>query len=630
VSTGAPYTIPGLWPSPLSPRLIASTLRLGELCWDTDGATLVWLEGRGDHGMAVAQASGGPIRDLTPDRSVRARIGYGGGDLTVAHGDLYFVGAEDQRIYRRPLRGGLGRPITPAFGEASTPAVSPDGRWVVYVHSYEGVDSLLAVPTDGSQLPQRIAGGRDFFMQPVWHPSGEWIAWVEWDQPNMPWDGTELRLARLDTSSGNLRLSEVRRVAGGADTAVFQPAFSPDGRTLYFVSDAPGWGHLFAFDLASGSLRQLTDGACEYGRPAWNQGMRAFAVLPSGRIAAVRQERGFESLVIVDPEQGRLDPLALPPYTSFVHPVAPLRGERIACVASAGTVPPRLVVVDLHGAEPAVTILRHADPELVPSEGFSVPRPFSWTVDGTDVHGLYFPPVPPLPPGAAPPPLIVSVHGGPTSHVSATWRPYAQYFATRGWAVLEVNYRGSTGHGRPYMLAGRGRWGIVDVEDCLAGVEALGAQGLADPRRAVIFGGSAGGYTVLQSLVTYPGRYRAGVCLFGVSNLFTLASDTHKFEARYLDLLVGALPAAADRYRERSPIFHADRIVDPLIIFHGDQDRVVPLDQSETIVASLKARGVPHEFHVYQGEGHGWRRPETIEHFLRATERFLRQHVILA
>jgi len=193
-----------------------------------------------------------------------------------------------------------------------------------------------------------------------------------------------------------------------------------------------------------------------------------------------------------------------------------------------------------------------------------------------------------------------------------------------------VNYRGSTGHGRAYMLAGRERWGIVDVEDCLGGVDALGAQGLAAPRRAVILGGSAGGYTVLQSLVTYPGRYRAGVCLFGVSNLFTLASDTHKFEARYLDLLVGPLPEAAERYRQRSPIFHADRIVDPLILFHGDQDRVVPLDQSERIVASLRARGVPHEFHVYQGEGHGWRRPETIEHFLRATERFLRQHVLFA
>ncbi len=630
MSTGAPSPIPGLWPSPLSPRLVASTLRLGELCWDSDGSALVWLEGRGDHGMAVVQpARGGPIRDLTPDRSVRARVGYGGGDLTVANGDLYFVGAEDQRIYRRPLSGGPARPITPAFGDVSSPAVSPDGRWVVYVHSYEGEDSLLAVPTDGSQLPQRIAAGRDFYMQPAWHPSGEWLAWVEWDQPNMPWDGTELCLARVDVSCGVPRLLEVRRAAGGPDTAVFQPTFSPDGRTLYFVSDSPGWGHLFAFDLASGALRQLTDGAFEYGRPAWNQGMRAFAVLPSGRIAAVRQEQGFETLVIVDPAQGRTVPLSLPPYTSFVHPAAPTRGERLACVASAATVPPRIVTVDLEGPETAITVCRHADPELVPPQDLSAPRPVSWKVDGTEVFGIYFPPVPRLPAGSAPP-LIVSVHGGPTSHVSATWRPYAQYFATRGWAVLEVNYRGSTGYGRSYMLAGRGTWGVADVEDCLAGVEALASQGRADPRRAAIFGGSAGGYTVLQSLISYPGRYRAGVCLFGVSNLFTLASDTHKFEARYLDLLVGPLPEAAARYRERSPIFHADRIVDPLIIFHGDQDRVVPLDQSETIVASLKARGVPHEFHVYRGEGHGWRRPETIEHFLRATERFLRQHVVFA
>lgn len=619
--------------APLSPRLVAATLRLGELCWDTDGTALVWLEGRGDHGMAVVQhADGGATRDRTPDRSVRARVGYGGGDLTAAHGYLYTVGADDQRIYRQPLWGGLARPITPGFGEVSSPTVSPDGRWVVFVHSYEGVDSLLAVPADGSQLPWRIAGGRDFFMQPAWHPSGEWLAWVEWDQPNMPWDGTELRLARVVPSGSGFRLADVHTVAGGRDTAVFQPAFSPDGRTLFFVSDAPGWGHLFAYDLRDGTLRQLTAGPYEYGRPAWNQGMRAFAVLPSGRIAAVRQERGFESLVVLDPAAPAAEPrvLSLPPYTSFVHPVAPPDAERIACVASAGAVPPRLVVVDLEGGTPSVSVRRYADAELLPPDQLSEPRVISWTVEGVEVFGLYFPPAPHSRSEAGPPPLIVSVHGGPTSHVSATWRPYAQYFATRGWAVLEVNYRGSTGHGRAYMLAGRERWGIVDVEDCLGGVDALGAQGLADPRRAVILGGSAGGYTVLQSLVTYPGRYRAGVCLFGVSNLFTLATDTHKFEARYLDLLVGPLPEAAERYRQRSPIFHADRIVDPLILFHGDQDRVVPLDQSERIVASLRARGVPHEFHVYQGEGHGWRRPETIEHFLRATERFLRQHVLFA
>lgn len=618
--------VPGAWASPLVPRLLASTLRLGELCWDSDGTTLGWLEGRGDAGVAVVQpAAGGPVRDLTPDRSVRARVGYGGGDITLAHGKLYFVAAEDQRLHARPLTGGLGGPITPPFGEAASPTVSPDGRWVVFVHSFEGMDALLAVPTDGSQLPVRLAAGRDFYMQPVWHPSGRSLAWIEWDQPNMPWDGTELRLAEVEFDGGVPRLGSVRTVAGGPEIAVFQPAFSADGRELLFVSDEPGWGHLFAYDLERGSVRQLTSGEAEFGRPAWLQGMRSYAPLPDGRVAAVRQEGGFESLVVVGPATGG-ETRVPSEYASFVHPVASPSAPLVACVASAGRIPPRVVVFDLRSAEGAPSVRRYADAELVPPEELSDPQPLSWRVGDEEAHGLFFPPVPS--PAGSLPPLLISVHGGPTSHVSATWRPYAQYFATRGWAVLEVNYRGSTGYGRAYMLKGREAWGVVDVEDCAAAVTELGRRGLADPRRAVIMGGSAGGYTVLQSLVAYPGRYRAGVCMFGVSNLFTLASDTHKFEARYLDRIVGPLPEASERYRERSPLFHADRIVDPLILFHGDQDRVVPLDQSERIVASLRARGVPHEFHVYQGEGHGWRKVETIEHFLRTTERFLREHVL--
>lgn len=629
--TGPSLAIPGLWPSPLSPRLVATTLRLGEPCWDSDGRALAWVEGRGDQGVAVVQsASGGAVRDLTPDRSVRARVGYGGGDLTLADGALFFIGQEDQRVYRQPLHGGPPAAITPGYGEASSPTVSPDGRWLVYVHSYEGSDALLVVPADGSSLPQRLASGRDFYMQPVWHPTGDLLAWVEWDHPSMPWDGSELRLARVVVEGGLPRLTEVRTVAGGPDTAIFQPAFSPDGRTLYFVSDAPGWGHLFAYDLASGTLRQLTEGEVEFGRPAWNQGMRTYAVLPSGRLFAVRQERGFETPVLVDPARGTVEPLEAPPYTSISHPAASPAEERVVCLASAGDVPPRLVEFDLRGGSPELVVRRHADAEVVPREALSSPRLVAWRSGDDEVYGLLFPPASTRFSASGPPPVIVSVHGGPTSHVPATWRPYAQYFATRGWAVLEVNYRGSTGHGRDYMLKGRGAWGVVDVEDCAAALAELGARGLLDPSRAAIMGGSAGGYTVLQSLTARPGLYRAGVCLFGVSNLFTLATDTHKFEARYLDQLVGPLPEAADRYRTRSPIFHADRILDPLILFHGDQDRVVPLDQSETIAASLRARGVPHEFHVYQGEGHGWRRTETVEHFLRATERFLRQHVIFA
>jgi dipeptidyl aminopeptidase/acylaminoacyl peptidase len=224
----------------------------------------------------------------------------------------------------------------------------------------------------------------------------------------------------------------------------------------------------------------------------------------------------------------------------------------------------------------------------------------------------------------------VLVHGGPTSQVTATWNPQAQFFATRGYAVLLPNYRGSTGYGRAYMLKLRRSWGIYDVEDARTGALALADRGLADRSRLVIMGGSAGGFTVLQSLVQYPGVYKAAICMFGVANQFTLAADTHKFEARYLDSLLGPLPEAAAVYRERSPIFHADRIRDPIAVFQGEIDRVVPREQSDSIVASLRARGVPHEYHVYPGEGHGWRKSETIDHFYRTVEAFLRTHVLYA
>jgi dipeptidyl aminopeptidase/acylaminoacyl peptidase len=268
----------------------------------------------------------------------------------------------------------------------------------------------------------------------------------------------------------------------------------------------------------------------------------------------------------------------------------------------------------------------------VPAAQLAAARPVSWpTAGGAVAHGLLY-----LPAGYTPgqpgprPPAIVRIHGGPTDQATACYSASTQFFTTRGYAVLEVNYRGSTGYGRGYMLALRERWGICDVEDAVSAARYLADAGVADPGRLVIYGGSAGGYTVLESLCRAPGTFRAGICLYGVSNLFALAADTHKFEQRYLDLLVGPLPETAERYRERSPIFHADMIRDPVAIFQGAEDTVVPPAQAEEIVAALRRGGVPHIYQLYPGEGHGWRRPETIEAFYTAVDAFLRQHVIFA
>ncbi|MBI2765766.1 MAG: S9 family peptidase [Chloroflexi bacterium] len=622
----------GLWSSPITPSSLAAGLRLSEPCWDSDGRTLGWVEGRSDRGVLVVQESGTAPRDLTPaEISVRAFVGYGGGDFTLAHGAAYFVGQADQRIYRQELAGGAPRPITPAFGAAANPVVSPDGRWLAYVHTYEDVDCIAVVDSHGKHWPARLAADRDFYMQPVWAPTGDRMAWIEWDHPNMPWDGTELKLAELAFPEGGLpATTSAATLAGGKATAIFQPGFTPGGDGLLYISDESGWGHLYRRDLATGVVTQLSSGTGDYGRPAWNQGQRTFAVAGSGAIAAVRNELGFERLTVLRPEADPLDlSLAHRGYSVLASPAGSAAHDRVAVAATGPAQPPRITVFDL--AEPGApeTVCRRSDPEAVATAALSQPRPVSWkSFDGAEAHGIYFPPASDRFAGTGAPPLVVNIHGGPTSQFQPGWSPQTQFLATRGYAVLQCNYRGSTGYGRDYMLKLRESWGIYDVQDAKTGAEFLADEGLADATRLVIMGGSAGGYTVLQSLVDIPGFYRAGVCLFGVSNQFTLASDTHKFEARYSESLLGPLPEAAPRYRDRSPLFHADKIVDPIVLFQGDIDRVVVRSQSDSIAASLKARGVPHEYHVYEGEGHGWRKAETIEHFYQTLERFLREYVI--
>ncbi len=623
----------GLWPSPISGKSLATSLRLSEPCWDTDGKTLAWLEGRSDRGVIVVQEGDSATRDLTPgDMSVRAFVGYGGGDFTLSRGVCYFVGQADQRIYRQALVGGPPRPITPGFGAAASPTVSPDGSWLVYVHTYEDVDAIAIVDTEGKHWPARLAEGRDFVMQPAWHPDGKRLAWVEWDHPNMPWDGTELRLADVSYPEGGLPLlASSQKVAGGPSTAIFQPLFTPDGTGLLYVSDESGNGQVYRRTLQTGRVERLTDDDFDYGAPAWNQGMRRMAVTGAGATVLTRVSGAFDSLLMTGPTRvpRQLDDLAAD-YGAVGGLAGSPADGRIALVASGATRPERVLVVDTL-AENHISVRRRSDGESVPMAGLSQPEHLSWpSFDGGTAHGLYYPPASEGFESSGPAPVVVLVHGGPTSQVKAGWAANAQFFATRGYGVLLVNYRGSTGYGRQYMLKLRDSWGVYDVHDCARGVDALAARGLADAGKAVIMGGSAGGYTVLKSLVDLPGFYKAGVCMFGVSNLFTLASDTHKFEARYLDSLIGPLPQAAQLYRDRSPIFHAERIVDPVALFQGDIDRVVPRAQSDAIAASLRGRGVPHEYHVYEGEGHGWRKSETIEQFWAAVERFLREHVLYA
>lgn len=582
--------------------------------------------------MAQAPPDQAP-RELTPDLDVRAEVGYGGGDFAVHGGFAYFVVHKSGRIYRRSLVGGAARPITPAFGKAASPVVSPDGRWVAYVHhDDDDVDRIAVVDAAGTRWPQVLAEGHDFYMQPRWSPGGKSLAWIAWDHPNMPWDGTSLYVAGVRAASDDiLRLDEPMRLAGGAEVAIFQPEFTPDGRHLLYVSDETGWGRIAIHDLASNERRWLTAEGAEYAAPAWVQGMRTYAVSADGqRVTAARNDCGVLRLERVEVLTGRVAAVEeLAAYGEITQVAASPKGDRVLMVASGATVPPRIIEHDF--ARGSTRIVARASAESVPEAALARCEAISWlSSDGDLAHGLYYEPASDRFTSGGKPPLIVLIHGGPTSQYRAGWNPQAQFFATRGYAVLLVNYRGSTGYGRDYMLKLRGNWGVCDVDDAAAGVRQLADAGRIDPERTVIMGGSAGGFTVLQTMTQMPDAFTAGICLYGVANQFHLAAETHKFEAHYLDSLLGPLPQASRIYRERSPLYHADRIKRPMAIFQGDIDRVVPRQQSDFIVEALKRNGTPHLYHVYEGEGHGWRKAETIDHFYSTVESFLRQYVLFA
>lgn len=628
----------GLWSSQISPRYLSEGMRIADALWDESGY-LVWLESRSGRSVCVIQPPNGDApRDLNSTYSVRARVGYGGGDFSVSKGHVYFVEAESARIFKQPISSGVPIPITPGFGMASSPTISPDGRWLLFIRSFENRDSLEIVDTRGENWPQKLVSGNDFYMQPDWHPGSKKIAWISWDHPNMPWDTTSLWMGDLSVPpNGAPFLENIGLIAGHENTSIFQPQFSPDGSLLAYVSDVDGWWQLYVYDLKKKKHRQLTKEQAEHAKPAWVQGMRTYAFSPDSQwIYFIRNKAGQDSLWKIRIEDGmeflvNLDTV----YTSLEQISVSEHG--IAVIASSGSIPTRLITCTLpeepnrDGEKVPLTtqVKRRTMSEEFDARIYSDPENIKWEgEDGEEAHGIFYRPNNPKYSGVGKPPLIMSIHGGPTSQVGSQFNSKAQFFTSRGYAFLEVNYRGSTGYGRDYRNKLKGMWGEYDVLDAVNGAKHLSMQGLVDPERIVIMGGSAGGFTVYKAMEDFPEFFRAGISLYGVSNQFALAADTHKFEERYTDSLLGPLPEAANLYRERSPLFFADRIKRPLAIFQGEDDLVVPKNQSDEMVDVLRRKGIPVVYHVYPGEGHGFRKSETIFHMYQQIEKFLENFVI--
>ena len=626
----------GTWPSPLAAATVAAQgLRLGAV--SSDGGDVYWIEGRpaeGGRNVIVRRTADGSVSDVIPDGfNARSRVHeYGGGAYVAWQGRVLFSNFSDQRIYVAAPDGRGGflppSPITPpgqAWFYADAVVDAPRARLVCVREDHGGpgepVNTIVAVPlpwlreNDGDADIDVLASGDDFYATPRVSPDGRRLSWLAWRHPQMPWDGTELRVAGFDARGA---LTGEERVAGGPGESIYQPGWSPDGE-LCFASDRDGWWRLYRWSPAERAVRRVMadpPADAEFGRPHWVFGAATWAFLDRSTLAAAYTRRGRWRLALVNVHDGSWRPIP-----TDIEPHDWLASSPGGVLTVGGTATMADAVVRIEPATGTADVLRpssslHPDPEDISiAEAIEFP-----TSDGEVAHAFFYSPRNARhegPPGERPP-LIAICHGGPTTATTPTLDLKIQFWTSRGFAVVDVNYRGSSGYGRGYRRRLNGAWGVVDVADMVHACRHLAAAARVDGERLAIRGGSAGGYTALAALAFHPGVFRAGASYYGVSDIEVLARDTHKFEARYLDGLVGPYPEMAALYRERSPIHAVDRIASPLILFQGLEDKVVPPNQSEMMADAVRRKGLPVAYLTFEGEQHGFRRAGTIVRSLEA------------
>lgn len=624
--TIAPY---GSWESPFSiDKVIEGTVPLREP--GSDGTTIYWLEGRPSEGgrSTLIRYENGERTELTPNPfDVRSRVHeYGGGAWTARDGIVIVSNGTDNRLYR--------------IGENGPEAITPEGPYryanmlvdtdhgrIIAVredHTLEGVEpinTLVQLDLDGPNDDggQVIISGSDFVASPALAPNGKSLSWLQWNHPNMPWDGTQLYYADVAPDGA---LHNVRLVTGGKDESIVRPRWNNTGLPV-FVSDRSGWWNLYA-DRGEKGIVPLRAMEAEFAQPQWQFGMSTWDFMANGSVICAWTQDGTWKLGRLDVEDGPLHTYDLP-FTQIGTVSVQQATNSVIFLGGSPTDPGGVVRLDIETGE--WEWLRRASETEFDPESISVAQPMSWPSDGgATAHGFYYAPVNPrfVAPEGERPPLLVKSHGGPTSATSSTLDLEIQFWTSRGFAVLDVNYGGSTGYGRPYRERLKEAWGIVDVADCRTGAEMLANQGLADPARLAIKGGSAGGYTTLAALTTTP-TFSAGVSRFGIGDLEAMTRDTHKFESRYLDGLVGPYPEARDVYIERSPIYHLDRLESAMLLLQGLEDKVVPPNQATMMADAVRAKGLPVAHIEFPNEGHGFRRAENIRASIAAELSFYGQ-----
>jgi dipeptidyl aminopeptidase/acylaminoacyl peptidase len=583
-----------------------------------DGDDLYWTELRpAEKGrmVIVRRTHDGKTTDMTPlPFNARTRVHeYGGGAFAVDRGTIYFSNFADQRLYRQDP-GATPQPITPAVDSRYADGMIDRKRnrliCVREDHTVAGeaVNTLATLDLDGRDDGGRVlVSGNNFYSSPRLSPDGMRLAWLTWNHPNMPWDGTELGVGELNDKG---KVASSTKVAGGVDESIFQPEWSPDG-TLYFVSDRTGWWNLYRW--RAGRTEPLCKRAAEFGGPQWVFGLSLYAFESKSRIVCAFSERGASHLAMLDTKTRTLAEIETPYSDITCVNTAP---GRVIFIGGSPTTFPSIVQLDLKARR--FEVLRRASDVAVDPGYLSVPEAIRFPAEnGQTAHAFFYAPKNRdyAAPAGDKPPLLVISHGGPTGATSTTLNLNIQYWTSRGLAVVDVNYGGSTGYGRAYRQRLNGQWGVVDVNDCANAARYLIKRGSVDANRIAIRGGSAGGYTTLAALV-FTGLFKAGASHFGISELEVFVKDTHKFESRYCESLVGPYPEKRDLYQQRSPINFIDRLSCPLILFQGLEDKIVPPNQSEMMFDAARKKGLPAAYVAFEGEQHGFRQAKNIQRAL--------------
>lgn len=607
----------GSWKSPITADLVAGgeigleQVRIGD-------EKIYWIERRPQESgrkVIVRRSADGNLGDVTPAGfNARTRVHeYGGGDYAVTDGSIIFSNFADQRLYGQDL-GREPKPLTPQGASRYADGQIDKSRNLFFCvredHTGGGepTNTLVRIDLDTGESAV-IVSGNDFYSSPRLSPDGSLIAWLTWNHPNMPWDGTELWVAK-PTADGSV--VEQQKIAGGDRESICQPEWSPAG-DLYFVSDRTGWWNLYRRN--QNEIEPLCSMQAEFGQPHWVFGTSLYGFASGTSIICSYAQDGRDCLAALDIETKALKPIETP-FTAIsqIH----CAGDRVIFIGAS----PRLSssIVSYHLGTGDFEILRRSRESEIDATFISEPQPIEFpTENGLTAYGYFYRPKNPdyTAPRDEKPPLVVMSHGGPTSSSSASLKYSIQYWTSRGIAVLDVNYGGSSGYGRAYRERLNQQWGVVDVDDCVNGARYLAARGEVDNTRLAIRGGSAGGYTTLCAL-TFRSSFTGGASHYGVSDLEALAKDTHKFESRYLDRLIGPYPERRDLYVERSPIHFTERLNCPIILFQGLEDRVVPPDQSEKMFQAVRAKKLPVAYLTFEGEQHGFRKAENIKRVLEA------------